>query len=163
MGATANQYPSAAFGLTIAAAVLIILSGLVIAAVGAFLTFFLFGVGAVFGLVGVLWGVLLIVCAVRLRSNPQQHTMLGVAIVLLSIFSFFGAAGGFGLGFLLGLIGGIMALVWNPGVSMSVNVTASSAANIPVSASSGSTRFCPNCGAPVEAGAKFCRSCGKVL
>lgn len=164
LGIPARQYPSTAFALALAAGLLVILAGLVTAAVGAIFTFFLFGVGAILGLVGVLWGVLLIICAMRLKSTPNQHITLGVAIVVLSFLSFFGAAGGFALGFLLGLIGGMMAVAWSPPAPSDMSATAMpGATRIPVSAGSGSTKFCPSCGAPVEAGAKFCRNCDKSL
>jgi len=158
-----KETPSAAFGLAIAAGILIILGGVVATALGAVFTFFAFGVGAVLGLIGILWGVLIIVLAFKLRSSPHQHTELGVGIILLSIFSFFGAFGGFVIGFLLGLIGGILALAWNPsGPSVNVAVSSGSFA-ASAQMNPAARRFCPSCGSPTEPGAKFCRSCGGPL
>jgi len=162
---TARESPSVAFGLALAGGIIIILVGIVVAALGAAFTLFIAGLGGIFGLVGIVWGVLIIVFANLLRSKPEGHVGYGVAIIILALLSWVGAFGGFGLGFLLALIGGILAIVWNPSVS-SVNVTVTSGsipAQGPISQGPVSTRFCPSCGAPVEAGAKFCRNCGKTL
>lgn len=109
-----SQKPTAAFVLTLIGGVIIILTGLVVAAVGAIFTFFIGGIGGVFGLVGVLWGVLMIVSAVMLNNNPASHTTWGVLIIIFSVLSWFGSFGGFFIGFLLGLIGGVLAVAWHP-------------------------------------------------
>jgi hypothetical protein len=50
-----------------------------------------------------------------LKSKPEQHSTWGVLIVLFSVLSMLGGAmGGFGLGLVLGLIGGILAITWKP-------------------------------------------------
>lgn len=165
MGGTSRETPSVAFGLTLAGGIIILLAGVVVMVVGAVLTFFIAGLGGIFGLVGVVWGVLIIVCAVMLRSMPDQHVGLGVAIIIFSVLSWFGSFGGLVIGFLLALVGGILAIVWKPGVA-SVNVSVSSAptsATAQAMVSTGSTRFCPNCGSPTDSGSKFCRNCGRTL
>lgn len=162
MGAPAQDRPSIAFGLTIAAGILVIIGGLIVAAIGAIITFFVFGLGAVFGLIGVFWGVLLLVCANMLRSRPERHVGVGVAIIVLSILSFFGAGGGLVIGFILGLVGGIMAIVWSPRPSMGATMPTQPSTVQVTSPAAGST-FCPSCGSPVDPGAQFCRSCGKPL
>lgn len=67
-----------------------------------------------FGLVGAVWGVLIIVCALLLRSMPQNHVGLGIAVIIFALFSWVGSFGGFVIGFLLALVGGILAIVWKP-------------------------------------------------
>jgi len=116
-------------------------------------------------LVGAFWGILIIVFAALLRSSPEGHVGYGVGIIIFAILSWFGAFGGFGLGFLLSLIGGIMAITWNPReASINVTMTAGTIpAPGPIPQASAATRFCPRCGAPVEMGARFCRSCGGSL
>jgi hypothetical protein len=163
LDATSRETPSVAFGLALAGGIIIIFAGLVVTVLGALVTYFIAGLGGIFGLIGVVWGVLIVVCAFMLRSRPEQHVGLGIAIILLSIFSWFGAFGGFAIGFLFSIIGGIMALAWNPQTGIAVTVTSSSvpaAATVNVSTT---TKFCSNCGSPVEAGSKFCRNCGKNL
>jgi hypothetical protein len=165
MGAQRKEAPTAAFGLALAGGIIIVLAGLVVMLVGALVTLFVAGVGGIFGLIGVIWGILIIAFASLLRSRPEQHVGYGVAIVIFAILSWVGAFGGFVIGFILALIGGILAIVWKPGV-VSVNVTMASGsfqADGSAAQGSASTRFCPGCGAPVEMGAKFCRSCGRTL
>jgi uncharacterized protein DUF6114/zinc ribbon protein len=165
MSYTDGETPSAAFGLTLAGGILILLVGLFVSVIGAALTFFMAGVGGLFGLLGVVWGVLLIVCAFMLRSNPQNHVTLGVAIILLSLFSWVGAFGGFLIGFVLALIGGILALIWSPTLPSPSGTfgSGSTVTMVPPPPPAGAARFCPSCGSPVEAGQRFCRSCGKPL
>ena len=72
-----------------------------------------FGLG-VFGIVGVVFGIIVIVSALMLNSKPAQHTTWGVLILVFSILSLFGGAGGFYVGLILGLIGGTLAITWKP-------------------------------------------------
>jgi hypothetical protein len=161
---SSQERPTVAFGLTLAGGIIIILAGLAVMAVGAILTFFIGGIAGIFGLVGVVWGVLIVICASMLRSRPQQHVELGVAIIVLSLLSWVGSFGGFFLGFLLALVGGIMALVWKPSFATIATPYASPVPPVGAAAATpGTPRFCPNCGASLEAGARFCASCGKAL
>ena len=66
-----------------------------------------------FGLVGVLFGIAVIASAMMLHRNPAEHSKWGLIILIFSILSIFGSAmGGFGIGLILGIIGGILALTW---------------------------------------------------
>ncbi len=49
-----GEKPTAAFVLSLIGGILILLSGLAVAAIGAALTFFLGGIGGLFGLIGAL-------------------------------------------------------------------------------------------------------------
>jgi len=69
-------------------------------------------IGAV-GSFGLVSGIIVLVSGILLRTNPSQRTMLGVLIIVFSVVSFFGS-GGFVIGAILGIIGGIMALTWKP-------------------------------------------------
>lgn len=75
-------------------------------------------IGWGFGLMGVLglvFGVIVIISAVMLNNKPQEHATWGSLIVLFSVLSIFGSAmGGFGVGLVLGLVGGILAITWKP-------------------------------------------------
>jgi hypothetical protein len=67
------------------------------------------------GVVGLALGVLMIVGAIMLHNRPQRHATWGTVIVILSVVSFFArATGGFGVGLVLGLIGGVLAITWKP-------------------------------------------------
>ena len=74
-----------------------------------------YGYGGMFGLAGILFGVAVIVGAVMLHNNPAQHSKWGLLILIFSLLSIFGSAmAGFGIGLILGLIGGILAVTWKP-------------------------------------------------
>ena len=151
-------YPNAAYILSIIGAVFIILSGIFLGLVGAVLTFFLAGVGATGGLLGVVWGIIILVAAFNLRSNPSQHVTWGVIILVFSLISWWGAAGGFFVGFLLSLIGGIMAITWVPPRQSAPSAYAP--APTPIQQA---VKYCTNCGSPMALDVKYCSHCGKEV
>jgi hypothetical protein len=69
-------------------------------------------IGAV-GSFGLVSGIIVLLSGILLRTNPSQRTMWGVLIIVFSVVSFFGT-GGFVIGAILGILGGIMALTWKP-------------------------------------------------
>lgn len=72
------------------------------------------GFGAL-GLLGPVFGAIVIISAVMLNNKPEQHQTWGSLIILFSVLSIFGSAmGGFGVGLVLGLIGGVLAITWTP-------------------------------------------------
>jgi hypothetical protein len=74
-----------------------------------------YGFGRMLGIVGTFFGVVVIIGAFMLYNNPSQHTTWGLVIVIFSALSVFGGAmAGLGIGFVLGLVGGILALTWKP-------------------------------------------------
>jgi hypothetical protein len=129
---TDEERPTAAFLLSLVAGVFIILGG------GA-MSLFSYGLrgmmgryggwggmmgsgfgmmGFAFGMLGVLgliFGVIVIVSALMLNSKPHEHTTWGTLILIFSVLSIFGSMmGGFGIGLILGIIGGILAITWKP-------------------------------------------------
>jgi hypothetical protein len=70
-----------------------------------------FGILAIVGLV---FGAIVIISAYMLNSKPREHTTWGTLIVIFSVISIFGSAGGFGVGLILGIIGGVLAISWKP-------------------------------------------------
>ncbi len=87
--------------------------------------------------------VIVIVSAVKLNSNPLEHTKWGVAILVFSIIG----------GGILGIIGGVLALTFKP----------RAVRYLPPPPLSTATRSCPQCGRAVEENAQFCMNCGKQL
>ncbi|MGP8124665.1 MAG: DUF6114 domain-containing protein [Nitrososphaerales archaeon] len=142
-----SEKPTTAFVLSLIGGIFVIIGGLATAAIGAALTFFIGGIGGIIGLIGVFWGILIVVFAVMLNSNPKNHTTYGALILIFSLLSWFGSFGGLFIGFLLGLIGGILAITWNP--------TVQTPTQAPI------TRICPSCGNVLDKDAKFCPACGK--
>lgn len=104
--------------LTVLAGFMVILAALVIFFAG--VTFSLFipidagGIIILISLLGIGIGLLLIICAVLLRRSTGSTTGLGIAIVVLGFLSIPFALGGFGIGFILALIGGIMSIRRKP-------------------------------------------------
>ncbi len=142
-----------AFILSLIGGVIVLAVGVLVSIALAVLTIYIGGVGAVFGFFGVMCGIVMIVGALMLRSRPQQHVLWGGVIAIFSLLSWFGAAGGLFIGLLLGLVGGVLGIVWRPPVAQSnPNVTVPQA-----------TKTCPNCGAKVEPEAQYCPNCGKKL
>jgi hypothetical protein len=79
-----------------------------------------YGYGGMFGLVGVLFGIVVIAGSLMLYHNPADHTKWGIVILIFSALSMYGSVmGGFGVGLILGIIGGILALTWKPPQSKS--------------------------------------------
>jgi hypothetical protein len=76
------------------------------------------GLGVGFGLLGVLgliFGAIVIISALMLMRRPEDHSTWGAVIVIFSVLSIFGSMmAGFGVGLILGLIGGILAISWKP-------------------------------------------------
>ena len=63
------------------------------------------------GLAGLISGLIVLGSGVMLRIYPNQSVLFGVLILIFSVLSFFGT-GGFVIGAILGIVGGIMTLRW---------------------------------------------------
>ena len=115
-----GEKPTAAFALSLIGAIFIILGGLATAALASWIAGFPglgdFGLGAmVIGVLGLVWGIIALFGAIMMNSSDKSRVRTGSILVLVfSIISWFGAFGGFFIGFLLGLIGAILGLTWNP-------------------------------------------------
>lgn len=109
------EKPTAAFVLSLIGGIFILIGGLFIAAIGSILLFVPVAGAAVtaIGVFGIVCGVLTILGAVWINSGEKDKVRNGAILVLIfSILSWIGAAGGFFIGFLLGLIGAILGLTW---------------------------------------------------
>lgn len=120
------------------------------------------------GVVGVIFGIIMIVGAAMMYSNPRSAKMWGVIVLVLSILSWFTAVGGLVIGFLLGLIGGILAIVFKPSMMPGMmppqqmgSMPMGSMGPGPTMGSMGMN--CKNCGASIPAGATRCPSCGAAV
>jgi len=83
------------------------------AAVQGFASFIIGGLGA-FGLIS---GAIVMGSGVMLQVNPSRRRAWGVLILVFSVLSFLGT-GGFVVGAVLGIVGGILALTWKPSSQM---------------------------------------------
>ncbi len=71
------------------------------------------GIVGVMGAFGLICGAIVLVSALILLTKTSQRRVCGVLILVFSVLSFIGL-GGFVIGAILGIIGGIMTLRWKP-------------------------------------------------
>ena len=72
------------------------------------------GVYPIFSIIGLASGALVILGAVMLYSRPFEKDLWGAIIIAFSILGILGGMGGFMIGLVLGIVGGALALAWNP-------------------------------------------------
>ncbi|HYA70296.1 MAG TPA: zinc ribbon domain-containing protein [Thermoplasmata archaeon] len=110
------EKPTAAAVLSIIGGIFILLGGLAEIAIGSYASSAgygaLGGAAAGLGALGLLMGILILVLGILLLSNPGSHVTYGVLIIVFALISLVSFFGGFFIGFLLALIGGILALVF---------------------------------------------------
>ncbi len=130
--ATAESFPNGASVLAMVGGCLMIVAGLLILGLGVFVIPHLnpsvFGngtasipvrnmpsfVGSVLagvGSFGLISGVIVLGSGFMLRVKPDQSAVWGLLMLIFSVLSFFGT-GGFIVGAILGIIGGVMTLRW---------------------------------------------------
>jgi hypothetical protein len=71
------------------------------------------GVVGVMGTFGLASGVIVLASAVMLLAKVGQRNIWGILILIFSVLSFLGL-GGFIIGAILGIVGGILTLRWKP-------------------------------------------------
>jgi hypothetical protein len=166
------EKPTAAFVLSLIGGIIMLLVAILVT-IG--FSFAFGGVGTIIGIVGVVFGLIVVLGSIMLYQNPASHTMWGVIILVLAIVDLPGVWG-FGLGSLLAFIGAILALVYKPqmgpammpGQPMVSYPTGAmgpmGTAPPPMGQPMGQMgMFCKNCGASIPAGATRCSSCGASL
>ena len=130
---TTSGFPSVAWILSLVGGILIILSGTLLMAVGAFILPHLnygnltvppqmtaasipalvSGIVGTMGAFGLVSGAIVLISAIMLMRNPESRKTMGVLILVFSVLSFIGL-GGFIIGAILGIVGGIMTLRYRP-------------------------------------------------
>jgi hypothetical protein len=168
-----SNKPTTAFAFSIVGAIFVLLGGLSVMMLGAiFGTIFSFiptfgkavGTGiSLVGAVGVLSGVVMLAGAVLMYILPEKHAIWGGLTLVFSCVSWIGAFGGFAIGFVLGLVGGILGIVWKPSegaIKVPVrNVTPSGQRGQAQQQQQRLSR-CSSCGTPLVSGATACKQCG---
>ncbi|WMJ16874.1 DUF6114 domain-containing protein [Geobacillus proteiniphilus] len=103
----ANRYrPVLGSALAIAGAVFVLIVG-----ISVFPMLLLPGSGLMWA--GLVTGLVMMVLAVLSIIKPDSHVVLGSFLILTSILSFIGAAGGLIIGGVIGLLGGALVAGWN--------------------------------------------------
>lgn len=158
-----HHVPTTAFVLSLIGGIFVFLVGLVLAYVGSLLAGFGFGLFSGFFYVGLVIGILMIIFAVMLYVMPQAKTAWGAIIIVLSVASLPFTFGGFIVGFILGLIGGIFAITYKPPMMappmgqpmMGQPVMGQPMAPPPAT--------CPACGGQINPQTRTCLSCGRAV
>lgn len=133
------------------------------------------GLVIVVGVIGLVFALVMIYLSTRLRSDPSSARSTGIIVIVLSVVSLVFDSGFF-IGFLLALIGGILAYTWKPPVApqsaYGANPYAPGAAMpsgqwgappAPPTPPGVAQRFCSSCGSPNVANAQFCAKCGAPM
>ena len=105
--------PTTAFGLSIAAGVLIVVGSFLFLLIG-------FGFFSLFALLGLIFGTIVLVGSILLYARPREHVAWGVIVLIFSALSLVGF-GGFLIGAIIGIIGGAIGVGWQPGGSFAAS------------------------------------------
>jgi len=120
-----SEKPTAAFVVSLIGGIFILLGAIFMMVLSSILGSFAIGVGVgaaaslliIYGAVGLIFAILVMVGAVMLWMKPHSHVAAGVIILLFSLFSLI-SGGGFIIGMILGIVGGILGIVWKPPAPM---------------------------------------------
>jgi len=177
------NYPRTAYLLSLIGGILIlflsIIDAAILAVIGSAFAGVGFGAAAAiligFAVIALIFGIIVLVLALRLRSNPQSAKMTGILIIVFSLISFIGG-GGFYIGAILALVGGILALLWNPAPMMQQPGWGQPGQQAqwgqpgqqaqwgqPSAPPAGAGKVCGSCASPNAPGAQFCAKCGAAL
>lgn len=158
------EKPTAAMVLGLIGGIFILIGGLVFILIGSVVGAIMAGTqgaGAqnliyALGGLGILSGLLVIVGSVMLYTKPEKHAMWGAIVLVFSLISLV-TSGGFFIGFILALIGGILGIIFKPAPAMGAP-----GAWAPMAQPTGGMH-CPKCGAAAPMGASNCPNCGAKL
>lgn len=92
--------------------VLLMVAGVIISAIPAPIAMDLVVYGEFIYIIGIIWGLMAFLSGAFALSRPDLAGKFGVIGIAASILSLFGAIGGYGIGLLLGVIGGNLLLAW---------------------------------------------------
>src|SRR5437867_840994 len=118
-----SEKPTAAFVLSLIGGIFILLGAIAVMVLMSVIGGLMLGVGPdpnillIYGAVGLIFALIVLVGAVMLWMKPQQHVVWGVIVLLFSLFSII-STGGLFIGLILGLVGGILGIVWKPPAPM---------------------------------------------
>lgn len=144
----AHGVPRAGAILSFIGGIFILIGGLISALIGAILSAFFRGAGSIL-YVGIPIALLILVFSVLLFVLPQLKIAWGALIVVLAFLSLpFDFFGGFVIGFLLCLVGGLLAIF--------------AKTSAPTSGWVAPPR-CPACGGTIDISRRVCTQCGRAV
>ncbi|HVP94634.1 MAG TPA: hypothetical protein VMS89_05605 [Methanoregulaceae archaeon] len=116
-----NNRPAGAILLSSVGGLLVLVSGISIMMIGTFLSSISLVPGLTAGAIiiaasvwGIICGLVMLIGSYLIRTRPRTtHTLWGILIFVFGLSSYFGG-GGFFIGGILGIAGGLMAVRWDP-------------------------------------------------
>ena len=113
-----EDHPTGAGVLTIIGGIFILLGGIAELAIGSAVSAVGLGQsgGVLVGLgaLGILMGILILIFGIVILVSYENTVGYGIVVIIFSIISLASSLGGFVIGFILALIGGILAITWEP-------------------------------------------------
>jgi hypothetical protein len=148
-----ENVPIAAFALSLMAGSFILLNGLAFAVVGSIIVLLFPPIGAATAALGIaslagfglIFGVAVLIGALMMYSKPEKIRSWSALVLVFSITSVL-IGGGFMVGFVLGVVGGVLGLDWKP-----------MSALVPVAG-----QMCFNCGRVYSTTFEDCPFCNKI-
>ena len=107
------------------------------------------------GFFAAFFGLIILVLAILMFVNPEYTVGYGVAVLVFSLVSFL-VGGGFLIGSVLGVVGGVLAFLYEPFYDPLRETPRTGVAFSPPT-----PRTCPSCGSPIPSGARACPACGR--
>jgi hypothetical protein len=116
-----SNRPTGAILLSSAGGLLVLVSGISTLLIGSFMSsvslFPGLAIGAIIiaaGIWGIICGLVMLIGSYLIQTRPRTaHTLWGILIFVFALTSYFGG-GGFFIGGILSIAGGLMAVRWNP-------------------------------------------------
>jgi hypothetical protein len=116
-----SNRPTGAILLSLLGGLLVLVSGISTLIIGSFMSSISLipglGVGAIIvaaGVWGIVCGLVMLIGSYLIQTRPRTaHTLWGILIFVFALTSYFGG-GGFFIGGILGIAGGLMAARWDP-------------------------------------------------
>ncbi|HEY6237838.1 MAG TPA: DUF6114 domain-containing protein [Thermoplasmata archaeon] len=152
----AHHIPTAGAVLSLIGGIFVLLGGYVVAVFGVLFSLFFPRLAGLF-FIGLAIGALIIVLSILLFVVPQARVAWGALIIVLAVLSWPFALGGFFLGFLLALIGGILAITHKAPVMMQPPM------GQPMMPPPPGAMACPHCGGVVNWQTRTCTACGRSV
>jgi hypothetical protein len=104
-------------------------------------------------LLGLATGPAIMIIAVLFYTRPVHHVVYGSVVIVLSLVSWVSFLGGLFAGLILGVVGGVLIIVWQPPLH--------TAGYYPTLSPYPAYRTCAQCGRAVVADSRFCSYCGQ--
>ncbi len=154
----AGQVPTGGAILSLIGGIFVLLGGIAMAVIGSIFSGFLGDYTGLF-FIGLIVGILIIVFAILMFAMPRMKLVWGILVIVFAFVSIpYAILGGFVIGFILALVGGILAIVYKAPAPMAPPppmAAPPAPGMVPAN--------CPACGGPVDPNRRVCTRCGRAV